>query len=225
MRLPYDGIRVAGARSSPRSFAVKEFLSGNQIPYQWIDVDQDSSDARADPLVSATETKLPVVLFPDGSFLAAPTNRELAEKTGCRRRRQLPFYDLLIVGGGTGGTRRRGLRSLGRAADGARRAGSARRPGRHELEDRELPRLPLGRLGGRSRAARDDPGPPLRRRGDRARGRRPAARGPVPRGPARGRHRRELLRAHPRHGRVRAEDGGARASRRSSASASTTARR
>ena len=41
VRLPYDGIRVAGARSSPRSYAVKEFLSSNQVPYQWIDVDED----------------------------------------------------------------------------------------------------------------------------------------------------------------------------------------
>ena len=33
-RPPFEGIRVAGARSSPGSFAVKEFLSNNQVPYQ-----------------------------------------------------------------------------------------------------------------------------------------------------------------------------------------------
>src|SRR5215208_1442341 len=43
VRLPYDGIRLAGDRSSPRSYAVKEFLSSNQIPYQWVDIDQDPS--------------------------------------------------------------------------------------------------------------------------------------------------------------------------------------
>ena len=102
VRLPYEGIRVAGAQSSPRSFAVKEFLSSNQVPYQWIDVDQDPSTRELIRSFGA-ETKLPVVLFPDGTFLAAPTNRELAEKTGMQTKARLPFYDLLIVGGGPAG--------------------------------------------------------------------------------------------------------------------------
>ncbi|MCM3877206.1 MAG: response regulator, partial [Thermoanaerobaculia bacterium] len=102
VRLPYEGIRVAGAQSSPRSFAVKEFLSGNQVPYQWIDVDQDPPTRELIRSFGA-ETRLPVVLFPDGSFLAAPTNRELAEKTGMQTKARLPFYDLLIVGGGPAG--------------------------------------------------------------------------------------------------------------------------
>ena len=102
VRLPYEGIRVAGARSSPRSFAVKEFLSGNQVPYQWIDVDQDAPTRELIRSFGA-ETRLPVVLFPDGSFLAAPSNRELAEKIGMQTKARLPFYDLLIVGGGPAG--------------------------------------------------------------------------------------------------------------------------
>jgi thioredoxin reductase (NADPH) len=102
VRLPYEGIRVAGARSSPRSYAVKEFLSNNQVPYQWIDVDQDAPTRElihslGDP------GRLPVLLFPDGSHLAAPTNREIAEKIGLQTRARLPFYDVAIVGGGPAG--------------------------------------------------------------------------------------------------------------------------
>jgi thioredoxin reductase (NADPH) len=102
VRLPYEGIRVAGARSSPRSFAVKEFLSSNQVPYQWIDVDDDAPTRE---LIRSygDSTKLPVLLFPDGSTLVAPTNRELAEKIGMQTRARLPFYDLVIVGGGPAG--------------------------------------------------------------------------------------------------------------------------
>jgi len=102
VRLPYDGIRVAGARSSPRSFAVKEFLSSNQIPYQWIDVDRDSPTRE---LISSIgdPSRLPVVFFADGSHQEAPTNRELAEKIGMQTRARLPFYDLAIVGGGPAG--------------------------------------------------------------------------------------------------------------------------
>ncbi len=102
VRLPYEGIRVAGARSSPRSYAVKEFLSSNQVPYQWIDVDDDPP-TRELIRTFGDSTKLPVLLFPDGSHLVAPTNRELAEKIGMQTRASLPFYDLVIVGAGPAG--------------------------------------------------------------------------------------------------------------------------
>jgi thioredoxin reductase (NADPH) len=102
VRLPFEGIRVAGARSSPRSFAVKEFLSSNHVPYQWIDVDQDEP-TRELIRSSGDASRLPVVFFPDGSRLVAPTNRELAEKVGMQTRALLPFYDLAIVGGGPAG--------------------------------------------------------------------------------------------------------------------------
>ncbi len=102
VRLPYEGIRVAGARSSPRSYAVKEFLSSNQIPYQWIDVDQDPP-TRALIHSLGDAARLPIVFFPDGSRLVSPGNRELAEKIGMQTRASLPFYDLVIVGGGPTG--------------------------------------------------------------------------------------------------------------------------
>jgi thioredoxin reductase (NADPH) len=102
VRLPYDGIRVAGARSSPRSYAVKEFLSNNQIPYQWIDVDQDAPTRE---LITSfgDANRLPVLLFPDGSRLVAPSDRELAEKCGMQTRARRPFYDLVIIGAGPAG--------------------------------------------------------------------------------------------------------------------------
>ncbi|MGH8621688.1 MAG: response regulator, partial [Burkholderiales bacterium] len=34
----FDGIRVAGSALSPASFAVKDFLAANQVPYQWLDM-------------------------------------------------------------------------------------------------------------------------------------------------------------------------------------------
>jgi thioredoxin reductase (NADPH) len=103
VRLPFDGIRVAGTRFSPQSFEVKDFLSRNQVPYQWIDIDEDAPTRE---LVSAMEgglSKLPVVLFPDGSHLTVPTALELAEKAGLQVRANRPFYDLVIVGGGPAG--------------------------------------------------------------------------------------------------------------------------
>jgi thioredoxin reductase (NADPH) len=43
------------------------------------------------------------VLFPDGTSLRRPAVPELAERAGVLRRAELPFYDLLIVGGGPAG--------------------------------------------------------------------------------------------------------------------------
>jgi thioredoxin reductase (NADPH) len=101
-RPPFDGIRVAGARSSPKSYTVKEFLSNNQVPYQWIDVDKD---APTQELIKSVGDpgKLPVVFFPDGTRLVAPSNRDLAEKIGLQTRARLPFYDVAIAGGGPAG--------------------------------------------------------------------------------------------------------------------------
>ena len=97
-----DRLVLAGARSSPRSFAVKEFLSSNQVPYRWVDVDQDA-EARDRIRTGDAAKRLPVVFFPDGSRLIAPSNRDLAEKIGLQTRARLPFYDLVIVGGGPAG--------------------------------------------------------------------------------------------------------------------------
>jgi thioredoxin reductase (NADPH) len=48
-------------------------------------------------------SKLPVVLFPDGTYLSAPTNLELAEKAGLHTQARNPFYDVVVVGGGPAG--------------------------------------------------------------------------------------------------------------------------
>jgi len=47
--------------------------------------------------------QLPAVLFPDGSYLTQPTNAQIAEKVGRRLHAIMPFYDLIIVGGGPAG--------------------------------------------------------------------------------------------------------------------------
>jgi thioredoxin reductase (NADPH) len=102
-RLPFDGLRVAGAKWSPQCYAVKEFLSRNRVPYQWIDIEQDAAMKELVCKLAGELTRLPVVLFPDGSHLVAPTNLELAAKAGMSTRANLPFYDLIIIGGGPAG--------------------------------------------------------------------------------------------------------------------------
>jgi thioredoxin reductase (NADPH) len=101
--LPYEGIRIAGARFSPQSHAVREFLSRNQVPYQWIDIDEDSSMRELIGTFNGGLSKLPVVLFSDGSYLSAPSNLALAEKVGLQTLPKRPFYDVAVIGGGPAG--------------------------------------------------------------------------------------------------------------------------
>lgn len=101
--LPYEGIRIAGARFSPQSHAVREFLSRNLVPYQWIDIDEDASVRELIAAFPGGLAKLPVVLFPDGTYLSAPSNLELAEKAGLHTQAKRTFYDVAVVGGGPAG--------------------------------------------------------------------------------------------------------------------------
>jgi thioredoxin reductase (NADPH) len=103
VRLPYEGIRVAGTLWSLTSHQVKDFLTRHQIPYQWLDIEKDSAARRMVEGVSGEITKLPVIFFPDGKTLIQPELKELADKVGLQTRAELPFYDIVIIGSGPAG--------------------------------------------------------------------------------------------------------------------------
>jgi thioredoxin reductase (NADPH) len=105
-RPPFEGMRVLGTRWSPQCYAIRDFLARNQMPYRWIDVETSGQNAEVRRLVAAAgaePSSLPMVLFPDGTSLAAPSTAQLADKLGLRVRPEMAFYDLVIVGGGPAG--------------------------------------------------------------------------------------------------------------------------
>lgn len=102
VRLPYEGIRVAGTLWSLASHEVKDFLTRHQIPYQWLDIEKDASARKLVEGVSP-DIKLPVIFFPDGNVLVEPGLKELADKVGLQTRADLPFYDLVVIGSGPAG--------------------------------------------------------------------------------------------------------------------------
>jgi thioredoxin reductase (NADPH) len=103
VQLPYDGIRVAGTLWSPQSHTVKDLLSRNRIPYQWLDIETDpQSRALVDSVLNG-DRRLPVVFFPDGSTMIQPDFRTLAEKVGLQTQATQPYYDLIIIGAGPAG--------------------------------------------------------------------------------------------------------------------------
>jgi thioredoxin reductase (NADPH) len=105
-RPKFEGIRVLGTRWSPRSYDLRDFLARNHVPYQWIDVELSANDPETKNLLDALGadvSKLPVVLFPDGTKLLDGVPADVAQKVGLRTRAQTTFYDLAIVGGGPAG--------------------------------------------------------------------------------------------------------------------------
>ena len=103
IRLPYEGIRIAGTLWSLSSHEVKDFLTRHQIPYQWLDIDKDSTARQIVEDIASGVSKLPVIFFPDGNFLVQPNLKDLADKVGLQTRAELPFYDIIVVGSGPAG--------------------------------------------------------------------------------------------------------------------------
>ena len=103
VRLPYEGIRVAGTLWSPRSHDVKDFLARHQIAYQWLDVDADAKARSLAEAQSGGSLRLPVVFLPDGTALVEPEIGTLAQRLGMATTASLPFYDVVIIGAGPAG--------------------------------------------------------------------------------------------------------------------------
>jgi thioredoxin reductase (NADPH) len=75
----------------------------NCVPFDWLDIESDEEARRLIGDDPRTTSKLPVVVFPDGTRLVQPTSADLAEKIGLKVHPEGSFYDLVIVGGGPAG--------------------------------------------------------------------------------------------------------------------------
>ncbi len=102
-KAPFEGVRVVGPRYTLRDHQVRDFLSRNQVPYVWLDPEQNAEGVDLLTRFKLDDHKLPVVLFGDGSYLVQPGQMELAGKIGLRTQATKEFYDLVIVGAGLAG--------------------------------------------------------------------------------------------------------------------------
>ena len=100
---PFEGIRVVGMRWSPKDHAIRDFLSRNRIPYQWLTPEQNPEAIELLKEKGLDDAKLPVVLFGDGTALVQPSSTEVANKVGISTQAQQQFYDLVVVGAGPAG--------------------------------------------------------------------------------------------------------------------------
>ncbi|MFB7055405.1 FAD-dependent oxidoreductase [Streptomyces vinaceus] len=100
-RPAYDGIIVAGHLVSPGTHAVRDFFTRNGQPFRFLNVERDPE---ALTLIAAQpDAALPLVRFPDGAVLSAPSDTELAQRLGLATTASRPHYECVIVGAGPAG--------------------------------------------------------------------------------------------------------------------------
>jgi thioredoxin reductase (NADPH) len=94
---------LVGTRSSPEAYAIRDFLTRNGRPYEWVDAD---ALAGAGPAVQGLEIdleRLPTCILPDGTRLAPATIERVASGLGMIAEPVRAEYDLAIVGAGPSG--------------------------------------------------------------------------------------------------------------------------
>jgi thioredoxin reductase (NADPH) len=94
---------IVGLRASSVGYQLRDFLSRNGVPYEWVEIDDTE---RVRDLLGAGDVgadRLPICLLPDGSQIAAATVEDVATGLGLVSPPSLAEYDLTIVGAGPAG--------------------------------------------------------------------------------------------------------------------------
>jgi thioredoxin reductase (NADPH) len=98
-----DRLRIVGHRWSAGSHEVKDFLTRNQVPFTWFELERDAEAGRLLAANGGDAEHLPLVVTGTGQTLQAPSTQEVAAALGISSTPSLPFYDLIVIGGGPAG--------------------------------------------------------------------------------------------------------------------------
>jgi thioredoxin reductase (NADPH) len=99
----HESIRIIGFQWSPKSHRLKEFLSGNLVPYLWMDIEGNKDAEQYVTSAKSSYSDLPLVVLKDGSFLSNPELPALAASVGLQQKATSEMYDVLIIGAGPAG--------------------------------------------------------------------------------------------------------------------------
>ena len=94
---------IVGLRASSVGYQIRDFLSRNGVPYEWVDIENPD---RVQTVLDATDIsfdRLPICLLPHGTQLATATVEAVATGLGLVSPPALAEYDLTIVGAGPAG--------------------------------------------------------------------------------------------------------------------------
>ncbi|GAB4395605.1 MAG: hypothetical protein OHK0053_04900 [Microscillaceae bacterium] len=94
---------MVGYPFSPKSHAVKDFLSGNLFPYEWLDYETNEKAKELMQLHDISPAQLPLLVFDDGSILKDFDLPQVAERIGLQPQARQEVYDVVIIGAGPAG--------------------------------------------------------------------------------------------------------------------------
>jgi thioredoxin reductase (NADPH) len=99
-----NGPILVGSENDGHMIRLQQFLRRNSCPYSTIDAEVDSEAVAFLEKMSASEADLPLIIFPDGSILSAPTEEEIASRLGWTVQiDSTQTYDVVVVGAGPAG--------------------------------------------------------------------------------------------------------------------------
>ncbi|MFY9566767.1 MAG: FAD-dependent oxidoreductase [Nitrososphaeraceae archaeon] len=104
--IPYQWLDIEGDQEARRLVSIASSTKSGKSSNSSVDTDTVTPERISSPTAPSSEPSslhLPLVIFPDGSLIAEPTNSQIAEKIGLKTHAQMPFYDLIIIGGGPAG--------------------------------------------------------------------------------------------------------------------------
>jgi len=94
---------LVGRRASSLGYELRDFLSRNGVPYDWVEVDDADRVRQLLDGDDVDPNRLPICLLPDGSRLAGATVQQVASGLGMVAAPRLAEYDIAIVGAGPAG--------------------------------------------------------------------------------------------------------------------------
>ncbi len=94
---------LVGTTASRGAYAIRDFLSRNGYPFEWVDAGQPDAVRAVLGVAEVEPSALPLCILPDGSRLASATVEQVAAGLGMVAAPARPEYDLAIVGAGPAG--------------------------------------------------------------------------------------------------------------------------
>jgi len=94
---------LVGTTASRGAYAIRDFLSRNGYPFEWVDASQPEAVRAVLGVAEVEPSALPLCILPDGSRLASATVEQVAAGLGMIAAPSRSEYDLAIVGAGPAG--------------------------------------------------------------------------------------------------------------------------
>jgi thioredoxin reductase (NADPH) len=96
-------VLLVGQRASSVGYSIRDFLSRNGVPYEWVDLEDAARVRELLPAGERGADQLPVCVLPNGIRLAPATLEGVAAGLGMVSAPSLSDYDLTVVGAGPAG--------------------------------------------------------------------------------------------------------------------------